>query len=373
MTAMLRIDGGSFRMGSDAFYPEESPAHVRDVAAFLLDEHPVTNEQFAAFVAATGYVTVAERPLDPADFPGADTSGHSPGGLVFTGTSGPVDLSDWRAWWAWGPGACWRRPFGQDSTIEGRERHPVVQISFEDASAYAAWAGRRLPTEAEWEFAARGGLDGASYAWGDEVRVDDRIMANTWQGRFPYLNTGADGWVGTSPVKTFQPNGYGLYDCIGNVWEWTSDYYTPRHEVPVAIATAPEPSGRPDPLIPLAGATAGCGEACACGPDGSGRSTAARTLGPDADAAQPGALPRASDEANPARPPDAKRADAKRADAERAAASAEPGSPIPRRVLKGGSHLCAPEYCLRYRPAARSPQAEDTATTHIGFRCARDL
>lgn len=293
---MVLLGGGEFRMGSEAFYPDEAPVHPRSVAAFEIDLHPVTNRQFAAFVEATGYVTVAERELDPADFPGADPDELVPGGLVFAKASGPVDLSDWRQWWRWGPGANWRQPFGAGSDAEGREDHPVVQVSFEDASAYADWVGKRLPTEVEWEFAARGGLDGAVYAWGDEVRPDDRLMANTWQGRFPYLNTGADGWVGTSPVMSFPPNGYGLYDCIGNVWEWTSSYYTTRH-----------PS-------------------CTCGP--------------------------AREEAL-------------------AVASREPGSRMSRRVLKGGSHLCAPEYCLRYRPAARSPQSDDTATTHIGFRCAR--
>ena len=232
---MISIPGGTFRMGSVDFYAEEGPVHERTVAPFELDLHPVTNEQFAAFVAATGYVTVAERPLDPADFPGADISDFSPGGLVFTPTPGPVDLRDWRQWWAWGEGASWRRPFGAGSSIEGRERHPVVQVSFEDANAYAAWAGKRLPSEVEWEFAARGGLDGATYAWGEELRPDGVLMADTWQGSFPYDNTGAAGWVGTAPVGSFAPNGYGLFDCIGNVWEWTSDFYSARHVLPAAV------------------------------------------------------------------------------------------------------------------------------------------
>jgi formylglycine-generating enzyme required for sulfatase activity len=320
-TAMVLLAGGEFRMGSGSFYPDEAPVHQRTVAPFEIDLHPVTNRQFAAFVEATGYVTVAERPLDPADFPAADPADLVPGGLVFTSAPGPVDLSDWRQWWRWGAGANWRQPFGPGSDAEGKEDHPVVQVSFEDAWAYADWVGKRLPTEAEWEFAARGGLDGAVFAWGDEARPDDRLMANTWQGRFPYLNTGANGWVGTSPVMSFPPNGYGLYDCIGNVWEWTSSYYSSRHE---------PPESNPDEGVPAPGA-AEYGPVCTCSPQPAGNSR---------EAAQ-------------------------------AAASTEPGSAIPRRVLKGGSHLCAPEYCLRYRPAARSPQADDTATTHIGFRCVR--
>jgi formylglycine-generating enzyme required for sulfatase activity len=334
---MLRVESGEFSMGSETFYADEGPIHTVRVAAFELDAHPVTNAQFAEFAEATGYVTVAERPLDPADFPGVPAEELVPGGLVFTPTRGPVDLDDWRGWWSWGAGANWRNPYGPGSGIEGMGDHPVVQVSFEDASAYAAWAGKRLPTEDEWEFAARGGSpDGLTYAWGNEVRLDDHLMANTWQGRFPYLNTGADGWRGTSPVGSFPANGYGFFDLIGNVWEWTTTYYSPRHYVAddaVDRASVPAHS----PLVPPAGATsllppaaaAPSADDCVCG------------CGPGEDA--------------------------------RRAASAEPGSRIPRRALKGGSHLCAPEYCLRYRPAARSPQSDDSATTHIGFRCARSL
>jgi formylglycine-generating enzyme len=294
---MTRIDGGAFLMGSEGFYADEGPAHETVVAAFELDLHPVTNAEFAAFVTTTGYVTVAERPLDAAQFDGVDPADLAPGSLVFTPTAGPVDLADWRQWWTWRNGAHWRRPLGPESSIAGLDDHPVVQVAMEDASSYAEWAGKRLPTEPEWEFASRGGADSRwPFAWGRQPRVDGRLMANSWQGRFPYLNTGADGWVGTSPVGSFPANGYGLVDMIGNVWEWTQTYYAPRH------------SG------------------CRCSPSASARSQ-----------------------------------------------SAEAGSSTPRRVLKGGSHLCAPEYCLRYRPAARSPQAEDTGTTHIGFRCARDI
>lgn len=297
---MIAIPGGALRMGSTEFYPEEGPVHERGVAPFELDRHPVTNGEFRAFAEATGYVTVAERELDPADFPGADPTDLVPGALVFTATDGPVDLRDWRQWWRWQPGARWSEPFGPGSSVDERQRHPVVHVSFEDATAYAEWAGKRLPTEAEWEWAARGGLTGARFAWGNEQNPGGEVLANTWQGAFPYRNTGAAGWVGTAPVGTFPPNGYGLLDMIGNTWEWTSDYYEPRHSAPGSV---PVDAGQRANLL--------------------------------------------------------------------AARSAEPGSRIPRRVLKGGSHLCAPEYCLRYRPAARSAQAEDTAMTHIGFRCAR--
>lgn len=304
VTPLIRIEGGTFRMGSDEFYADETPVHERTVGAFELERHPVTNAQFAAFVEATGYVTVAERPLDPADFPGADPAELVPGGLVFTPTAGPVDLRDWRQWWRWGAGASWRHPFGAggpDALVD-RPAHPVVQVSFEDASAYAEWAGRRLPTEVELEYAARGGLEGARFAWGDDETPDGQIMVNRWLGHFPYETT--VGFAGTSPVMSFPANGYGLFDVTGNVWEWTTDYYTPRHLVPGSEADVVDAGARPNLL---------------------------------------------------------------------AAASAEPGSRIPRRVLKGGSHLCSPEYCLRYRPSARSPQADDTATTHIGFRCARSV
>lgn len=291
---MIRIPAGMLQMGSTEFYPEEGPVVEREIAAFELDEHPVTNSDFQRFVTATGYVTVAERPLDPADFPGADPAALVPGALVFTPATGPVDLSDWRQWWRWQPGAHWRAPFGPDSSIDDRMSHPVVQVAYEDAVAYATWAGKRLPSEAEWEWAARGGLVGARYAWGEELRPAGALMANTWQGDFPYRNSGANGWTGTSPVGAFPANEYGLHDMIGNVWEWTAQPWTAWHGMVPTV----QRGLRTDLL-----GTAAAGPA--------------------------------------------------------------------RRVTKGGSHLCAPEYCIRYRPAARSSQTEDSATTHLGFRCAR--
>jgi formylglycine-generating enzyme required for sulfatase activity len=326
---MVLVPGGRFAMGSNDFYPDEGPAHEAVVAAFELDAHPVTNRQFARFVAETGYVTTAERDLDPALYPGIDPDATRAGSLVFTPTAGPVDLGDWRQWWRWMQGADWRHPFGPRSSLHGKDEHPVVQVSFEDASAYAAWAGKRLPTEAEWEHAARFGSEpGWPYAWGTEPRRGDRLMANTWQGRFPYLNTGADGWAGTAPVGSFPASELGFVDLIGNVWEWTSSYYTARHRPKAGRLQLTDVSAGAGVLAEAE--SSGCG--CGCGPESA---RGQREL--------------------------------------EAAASAEPGSTIPRRVLKGGSHLCAPEYCLRYRPAARSPQSEDSATTHIGFRCARDV
>lgn len=309
---MVLIPGGRFRMGSAEFYPDEQPVHEREIASFRIDRYETTNAAFAAFVADTDYVTVAERPLDAALFPGLSEEERQPGAMVFTATAGPVDLGDWRQWWRWEPGADWRHPEGPGTSIDHRMDRPVVQVAYEDASAYAAWAGKRLPTEAEHEYAARGGVDGARFAWGDEPYPGGREQANSWIGRFPYDNRGRFGAT-PAPVGSYPANGYGVFDLIGNVWEWTSDYYGPRHVVPGSRPVQAE--GRPS-LLGAAGASGG-GAAAAS-----------------------------------------------------ASASAEPGSVIPRRVLKGGSYLCSPDYCLRFRPAARSPQAEDTATTHIGFRCA---
>jgi formylglycine-generating enzyme len=299
---MAWVPGGRFRMGSDAWYPEEQPVHPVRVDGFWMDDHPVTVAEFRRFVRATGYVTLAERPLDPADHPDAVPELLVPGALVFHGTSGPVPLNDYRQWWSYIPGARWDQPEGPGSDTRGRERHPVTQVAYEDALAYATWAGKELPTEAEWEFAARGGLDQASYPWGDEFAPRGKMMANTWQGEFPWQNLELDGYRGTSPVKRFPPNGYGLYDMAGNVWEWTSHFFTPRH---------------PDEA-----------EHSCCAPRNP------RVVSPDG-----------SYEVG------------------------RPGETIPRRVTKGGSHLCAPNYCHRYRPAARQGEAIDTSTGHIGFRC----
>ncbi len=289
-------------MGSDRHYAEEAPSHLVNVSAFTIDPHPVTNRQYAAFVTETGYQTVAERPLDPRQFPGLAEDNLAPGSLVFHKTRAAVDLGDFRQWWAWTQGASWRRPDGAKSTIADRLDHPVVHIAFEDAQAYADWSGQALPTEAEWEYAARGGLDGAEFAWGDTFNPDGRMMANTWWGEFPYRRLRTKGHERTSPVGSFPANGFGLFDMIGNVWEWTTDWYSERHT---------------------------------------------------ADAAKPCCVPQ-----DPR--------------GGQAAASLDPQQPsvrIPRRVVKGGSFLCAPSYCRRYRPAARHAQMVDSGMSHIGFRC----
>jgi formylglycine-generating enzyme len=233
---MVWVRGGEFTMGTDADlgWPDEKPAHCVRVDDLFIDETEVTNAQFRAFVAAANYVTTAEKPPDvrailaqsPPGTPPPPPENVVPGSLVFRMTAGPVDLRDYSQWWKWTPGACWRHPEGLDSSIAGRDDHPVVHVSWDDAAAYAAWAGKRLPTEAEWEFAARGGLEGKPYVWGDEKPgAGGKWQANIWQGDFPYRNTAADGFAGTAPVKSFPPNGYGLYDTAGNVWEWCSDWY----------------------------------------------------------------------------------------------------------------------------------------------------
>lgn len=293
---MRLLLGGVFSMGAEARYPEEAPVRPVAVGPFWIDETPVTNAGFAAFVAATDFVTFAEAAPRPEDYPGADPAMLRAGSAVFRMTAGPVPLDEPGRWWDYAFGASWRAPWGVDgpawTELAG---HPVVHVTHADAQAYAAWAGKRLPSEAEWEYAARGGLDGADFAWGDEFEPGGRPQANYWQGRFPFENLETDGWLRTSPVRSFAPNGYGLYDMIGNVWEITTDGY--------GMAEAP---ARP-----------------CCVAD------------------------------NPRTPVAA--------------------GPAARRVIKGGSHLCAESYCRRYRPAARHPLEADTSTSHIGFRCVRDV
>ncbi|MGW4125286.1 formylglycine-generating enzyme family protein [Nocardia sp. NPDC004711] len=291
---MARMPGGEFAMGSRDFFPEEQPVHTSTVEPFWIDTHPVTTVAFQRFVRDTGYVTVAERPLDPADYPGAAPAALVPGALVFTPPTAPVPLDDWQRWWSYVPGTSWRHPGGPDTNLEGRSHHPVTQVAYEDAVSYAEWAGKQLPTEAQWEFAARGGLKQATFTWGNEFTPRGRRMANTWLGRFPWEflpGRGQAARPGTTKVGTYPPNGYGLFDMAGNVWEWTREPFRPDHTKPA-------------------------GNCCTPGND-----------------------------------------------------CAATGERFPRRVIKGGSYLCAPNYCLRYRPAARQSQTEDTATCHLGFRC----
>ena len=226
---MIWIPGGTFQMGSDNHYPEERPAHRVTVDGFWMDRCPVTNERFRRFVEETGHVTFAEKPPNPADYPGALPHMLYAGSLVFVKQPGPVDLRSW-SWWTYMQGADWRHPMGPKTSIGGRKRHPVVHVTFADALAFARWEGKELPAEAEWEFAAKGGLENTEYAWGDELAPRGQMMANTWQGEFPWQNLLIDRYEGTSPVDAFPPNGYGLHDMIGNVWEWTTDWYRPGHE-----------------------------------------------------------------------------------------------------------------------------------------------
>jgi len=298
--SMSWIPGGTFLMGSNDHYPEEAPAHRVSVNGFWIDRLTVTNAAFQRFVDATGHVTSAERPADPADYPGAKPELLVPSSVMFARAPHRVDLRDHYNWWVYTAGADWRHPRGPESALDGLWDHPVVHVAYEDAEAYALWANKALPTEAEWEFAARGGLDGAEYAWGDEFTPDGRHRANTWQGEFPWQNLQEDGYEWTAPVGSFPVNGYGLYDMAGNVWEWTSDWYQDHGEIKKACCTLDNPRGG-DPALSLDPRT--------------------------------------------------------------------PEITIPRKVMKGGSYLCAPNYCRRYRPAARMAQAIDTSTCHLGFRC----
>ena len=297
---MVFIPGGEFTMGSDKHYPEEAPAHRVAVDGFRIDRCAVTNKEFRRFVDATGYVTLAEKPADAANYPGAQPEMLVPSSVVFRKSSGPVDLRNHYNWWTYVAGADWRHPRGPGSSLQGLWDHPVVHVAFEDADAYARWAGKALPTEAEWEFAARGGLDDAEYVWGDDFMPGGKPHANTWQGEFPWENLLEDEFEWTAPVGSFPPNGYGLYDMAGNVWEWTTDWYQEHTKIEHACCTMTNPRG---------------------------------------GAEQASYDPRT------------------------------PGVKIPRKVMKGGSYLCAPNYCRRYRPAARMAQGVDTSTCHLGFRC----
>lgn len=298
---MRSLSGGRFQMGSGRFYPEEAPVRMVEVDPFWIDEAPVTNREYAKFVAETGYTTVAEIAPDPKQYPGLTLEDAVAGSLVFIRSDRPIPLYDHSQWWAFVPGADWRHPYGPDSSIIGLEDHPVVHIAYADAEAYATWAGKLLPTEAEWEYAARGGLDGADYAWGDALEPEGRVLANYWRGMFPFANQRPDGQYRTTAIGSYPANGFGLYDMIGNVWEWTRDWY--------AQPTAGKKKG-------------GC---CAISnPRG-------------------GTMRESFDPNEPVR--------------------------IGRKVLKGGSHLCAANYCQRYRPAARHAQMIDSSASHIGFRC----
>lgn len=299
---MVWIKGGPFTMGSNEHYPEEAPTHRVSVTGYWIDKTPVTNRDFQRFIDATGYITVAERTPDPKLYPGAPPHMLVAGSILFRKPKGRVDMNNYLNWWEFVPGITWQTPRGLDSSIRKLRKHPAVHIGYEDAEAYAAWAGKALPTEAQWEFAARGGLADAIYTWGNEFAPNGKMMANTWQGEFPRQNLLTDGFEWTSPVGSFAPNGYGLYDMAGNVWEWTSDWYRPKH---------------PQEAI----------KSC-CVPENPRGAEARESVDPN-----------------------------------------KSGPPIPRKVTKGGSYLCAPNYCLRYRPAARSPEAVDTSTCHIGFRC----
>lgn len=297
---MVWIPGGTFLMGSNDHYPEEAPAHSVSVNGFWMDGHAITNARFSRFVEETGYVTSAERAPNPEDYPGAKPELLVPASVVFRRPLHKVDLSNHFNWWTYIPGANWRHPRGPGSSLKGLAKHPVVHVAYEDVRAYSQWAGKDLPTEAEWEFAARGGLEAAEFAWGDDFTLNGEHWANTWQGEFPSENLLADGFEWTAPVGSFPPNGYGLYDMAGNVWEWTSDWYQQHSEISLSCCGLINPRG---------------------------------------------------------------------GDPEKSCDPCTPNVAIPRKVMKGGSFLCAPNYCRRYRPAARMAQPIDTSTCHLGFRC----
>jgi sulfatase modifying factor 1 len=301
---MLLLPGGEFSMGSNDDYPEERPVHEVRLSSFYIDRFLVTNREFETFVDETGYLTFAERPLNVADYPGVPADVLLPGSLVFSPRSG---ATEWRGvvdWWDYVPNTNWRSPSGPGSSIRGLEDHPVVHVAFEDAVVYAAWAGKELPTEAQWEYAARGGLHRAPYAWGDHLMPDGKLMGNIWFGEFPRRDQTSCARGTSSAVGQYPANGYGLYDMIGNVWEWTRDWFNTGHSAASSCCIPVDPGG---------------------GPENKSLDPAQREMS------------------------------------------------LPRKVVKGGSFLCAPNYCRRYRPAARQPQMIDTSTSHIGFRCVRNL
>ena len=306
---MKWIPGGEFDMGSNDGQPNETPVHTVRVKGFWMDETEVTNAEFRKFVDATGHVTLGETAFDPKDYPNAPPGTLNAGSLIFKKSDGPVLLTDHMQWWEFKEGADWMHPEGPDSNIEGREDHPVVCLSWDDANAYAEWAGKRLPTEAEWEFAARGGLKNTAFAWGDDFAPEGELQANLWQGDFPQENTREDGFVATAPVRTFPPNGYGLYDISGNVWEFVQDWYDPDYYI-----RSPEFS----PMGP----------------------TIEQVLDPSARI-RPNADPRPQLRTTP------------------------------HKVIRGGSFLCNDCYCKGYRPSARQITDTITSTNHTGFRCAK--
>lgn len=293
---MVWIPGGSFTMGSTDYYPDEQPLKKVEVAGFWIDKYEVTNTQFSEFVDATAYITVAERQLDPNDFPGIPTGQLKPGSVVFIMPTELANSGNLTQQWQFILGAQWRRPTGPDSNLDGKEHHPVVHIAYEDALAYAKWLGHKLPTETQWEYAARGGLEQQTYVWGEEFTPNSIWQANTWQGMFPVLNTEDDGYVGVAPIGCYAANGYGLYDMTGNVWEWVSDWYYPKHQEVVPATQGKKKTGY-DPRQPN----------------------------------------------------------------------------VPVRVIKGGSYLCAKNYCMRYRPAARHAQETTLGAAHIGFRTVKNF
>lgn len=297
---MVWIPGGTFIMGSNDHYPEEAPAHSVTVEGFWMDRYAVTNARFSRFVEETNYVTSAERAPNPEQYPDAKQEMLVPASVVFRRPGFKVDLNNHFNWWTYVPGANWRHPQGPGSSLKGLAKHPVVHVAYEDVQAYAQWAEKELPTEAEWEFAARGGLEAAEFTWGDEFTPEDEHMANTWQGDFPNENLLEDGFGWTAPTGSFPANGYGLYDMAGNVWEWTTDWYQQHSEIVHSCCGLINPRG---------------------------------------------------------------------GEREQSYDSRTPSVLIPRKVMKGGSFLCAPNYCRRYRPAARMAQPVDTSTCHLGFRC----